>query len=164
MSEPKFLLHPETTFPIGVEYYRGPIPKRAVWDDDFARIRASGMRIVRSFSYWNHIEPAPGQYQLDDFDRMFDLAEKHGLYVWLDLTLATHGACPEWLTREYPDIRAVDQYGQPSVAAGSAACPQGSMLHCYDHPVWQEYGGGLLRHVVARYKDCLLYTSDSADE
>ena len=153
MSEPKFLLHPETTFPIGVEYYRGPVPKRAVWDDDFARIRASGLRIVRSFSYWNHMEPAPGQYQLDDFDLMFDLAAKHGLYVWLDLTLATHGACPEWLTREYPDIRAVDQHGQPSVAAGSAACPQGSMLHCYDHPVWQEYGGGLLRHVVDRYKD-----------
>ncbi|MDP6700864.1 MAG: beta-galactosidase, partial [Candidatus Latescibacteria bacterium] len=153
MSEPKFLLHSETTFPIGVEYYRGPVPKRAVWDDDFARIRASGLRIVRSFSYWNHMEPAPGQYQLDDFDLMFDLAAKHGLYVWLDLTLATHGACPEWLTREYPDIRAVDQHGQPSVAAGSAACPQGSMVHCYDHPVWQEYGGGLLRHVVDRYKD-----------
>jgi len=153
MSEPKFLLHPETSFPLGVEYYRGPIPKREVWDDDFARIRASGLRIVRSFSYWNHMEPAPGQYQLDDFDQLFDLAAKHGLYVWLDITLATHGACPEWLTREYPDIRAVDHHGQPSVARGSAACPQGSMLHCYDHPVWREYGGGLLRHVVNRYKD-----------
>lgn len=153
MSESKFLLHSETTFPVGVEYYRGPIPKRAVWDDDFARIRASGLRIVRSFSYWNHMEPASGQYQLDDFDLMFDLAEKHGLYVWLDITLATHGACPEWLTREYPDIRAVDHCGHPKIAQGSAACPQGSMLHCYDHPAWREYGSGLLRHVVDRYKN-----------
>ena len=27
------------------------------------------------------------------------------------------------------------------------------MIHCYDHPAWREYGGGLLRHVVNRYKD-----------
>ena len=43
------------------------------------------------------MEPAPGQYELHDFDEMFDLAGKHDLHVWLDITLATHGACPEWL-------------------------------------------------------------------
>ena len=31
----------------------------------------------------------------DDFDRLFDLAKKHGLFLWLDITLATHDACPE---------------------------------------------------------------------
>ena len=153
MSEKRFVEHPETPFPIGVEYYRGPIPRLEVWDEDFARIRQAGLRIVRSFSFWNWMEPRPGLYELDDFDRLFDLGEKHGLSVWLDLTLATHGACPEWLTREYPDIRAVDRHGRPLVASGSAACPQGSMLHCYDHPAWREYGGGLLRHVVGRYRD-----------
>ena len=111
MSEKTFVEHPETPFPIGVEYYRAPIPKREVWDEDFARIHEGGFRIVRSFSYWNWMEPRPGAYELDDFDRLFDLAEKHGLFVWMDITLATHGACPGWLTREYPDIRAVDRRG-----------------------------------------------------
>ncbi len=153
MSEANFLLHPETPFPVGVEYYRGPIPRLAEWDDDFARIRAAGLRIVRSFSYWNWMEPRPGLYELDDFDRLFELGEKHGLFVWLDITLATHGACPEWLTREHPDIRAVDRHGRPYMVHGHAAYPQGGIVHCYDHPAWLEYGGGLLRHVVERYKD-----------
>ena len=153
MPERAPLDHPETPFPIGVEYYRAPIPKQDVWDGDFARISAAGFRIVRSFSMWNWMEPRPGQYELDDFDLLFDLAAKHGLSVWLDLTLATHGACPEWLMREYPDILSVNDRGERSETWATAATPQGSQVHCYDHPAWREYGGALLRHVVNRYKD-----------
>lgn len=145
--------HSETSFPIGVEYYRGPVPKEDVWDEDFARISAAGFHIVRSFSMWNHMEPRPGQYELDDFDLFFDVAAKHGLSVWLDLTLATHGSCPEWLIREHPDILSVNDLGQRSETWAGAATPQGSQVHCYDHPAWREYGGALLRHVVNRYKD-----------
>jgi len=89
-DEPRFGI-PGVPFPVGVEYYRAPTPKRDVWDADLARIRAAGFRIIRSHSYWNWMEPAPGRYELDDFDAMFDLAEKHGLFVWLDIMLATHG-------------------------------------------------------------------------
>src|SRR5215831_7304458 len=78
-------------FLLGTEYYRAPMPPQGFWDADFAAIRRAGMRIVRTFSFWNWMEPAPGRYELDDFDRMFDLAGKHGLLVWFDLTLATHG-------------------------------------------------------------------------
>ena len=150
---PDFLQHPDTSFPVGVEYYRAPVPRADVWEADFARIRAAGLHIVRSFSFWNWMEPAPGRYELDDFDRLFDLAEKHELFVWLDITLATHGACPEWLTRQYPDLRAVDHRDQPCTPHAGAAAPQGSMIHCYDHPAWRRWGGDLLRHVVERYKD-----------
>ena len=144
---------PGVPFPVGVEYYRAPIPKLDVWDEDFARLRAAGFRIVRSFSYWNHMEPRPGQYELEDFDRLFDLAEKHDLKVWLDITLATHGACPEWLTREHPDMRIVTYSGEPVAPTAGAATPQGSQIHCYDHPAWRDYGGALLRHVVTRYRE-----------
>ena len=153
MSATKRLEHPETPFPVGVEYYRAPTPKLDCWDADFARLRASGFRVVRSFTYWNWMEPRPGIYELDDFDYMFDLAEKHGLSVWLDIVLGTHGACPEWLTREHPDIRVVNHRGQRAEPDAGPAYPQGAMIHCYDHPAWREYGGGLLRHVVNRYKD-----------
>ena len=143
---------PDVPFPVGVEYYRAPTPKGDVWDEDFARIRGAGFHIVRSFSYWNWMEPQQGQYELDDFDELFDLTEKHELYVWLDLTLATHGACPEWLLRMHPDMRSVNFLGRSRISGATAAAPQGSMVHCYDHPAWRDYGGALLRHVVNRYK------------
>jgi beta-galactosidase len=148
-----FLTHPDTPFPVGVEYFRAPVPEPSVWDADFARIRAAGLRVVRSFTFWNWMEPEPGVFQLDDFDRLFDLAEKHGLHVWLDIPLATHGACPEWLTREHPDVAVVDHHGQPVSPRASAAMPQGGMIHCYDHPLWREYGGRVLRRVVERYRE-----------
>ena len=148
----KRLGHPETPFPVGVEYYRVPTPKQECWDGDFARLRAAGFRIVRSASYWNAMEPRPGQYELADFDRFFDLATQHGLSVWMDIMLATHGACPEWLTREFPDMRVVNYRGQRAESFASGAYPQGGAMHCYDHPAWREYGGGLIRHVVQRYK------------
>ena len=144
---------PGVPFPVGVEHYRGPTPKLAVWDEDYARLSAAGFRVVRSHSYWNHMEPRPGMYELDDFDLMFELAEKHGLYVWLDIMLGTHGACPEWLTREHPDMRVVNYRGETVMPHAGAAYPQGGVIHCYDHPAWREYGGALLRHVVSRYKD-----------
>jgi beta-galactosidase GanA len=153
MPETGFKLHPDTPFPIGVEYYRAPTPKQEVWDEDFARIRDAGLRVVRSFTYWNWMEPQPGVYRLDDIDRLFDLAAKHDLYVWLDITLATHGSCPEWLMRKHPDIRSINPQGQPTVARAHPAYPQGGIMHCYDHPAWLEHGGGLLRHVVSRYRD-----------
>ena len=153
MAGSAFVGIPDHPFPVGVEHYRGPIPKIDVWDADYARIRASGMRIVRSHSYWNHMEPRPGQYELEDFDMMFDLGAKHDLYVWLDIMLGTHGACPEWLTREHPDMRVVNYLGQTVTSHASGAYPQGGVIHCYDHPAWREYGGALLRHVINRYKD-----------
>ena len=151
-QEPRFGI-PGAPFPVGVEYYRAPTPKSDVWDGDLARIRAAGFRIIRSHSYWNWMEPQPGDYRLDDFDRIFDLAEKHELFVWLDIMLATHGACPEWLTREHPDMRVVNYLGQSATPHAGSAYPQGGVIHCYDSPVWREYGGRLLRHIVSRYKD-----------
>jgi beta-galactosidase len=124
-----------------------------VWDEDFARIRAGGLQVVRSFTFWNWMEPEPGVIQLDDIDLFFDTAARHDLYVWLDLPLATHGSCPEWLLREHPDIRVVDHCDRPAARRGSAAVPQGGMIHCYDHPLWRELAGRLLRHVVARYRE-----------
>ena len=76
MPTKKHFEHPKTPFPVGVEYYRAPAPKLDCWDADFARLSAAGFRVVRSFTYWNWMEPRPGIYELDDFDRMFDLADK----------------------------------------------------------------------------------------
>ena len=145
--------HPTKTFPIGVEYYRGGSPNPDVWEKDFERIKESGFTIIRSASYWNWMEPAPGKYDMSDYDLFFDLAQKNGLYVWLDIMLATHGACPEWLIKKYPDMNTVNHLGQKIMPHAHPAYPQGGVIHCYDHPAWKKHGGALLHHVINRYKD-----------
>ena len=142
----------EVPFPIGVEYFRSGVPKREVWEKDFFEIKRRGFNIVRTASYWNWMEPSKGQYKLDDIDAFFDLAKDNGLYVWIDIMLATHGACPEWLIKEYPDICAVNNLGNNILPDAHPAYSQGAMRHCYDHPAWRKYGGKLLDHVVNRYK------------
>ena len=143
----------DSCFPVGVEYYRPPVPPTEFWDGDFARIRAAGMRIIRAFPYWNWIEPAPGQFEFEDLDLFFDLAEKHDLKVWLDITAGTHGACPTWLIRKYPDMRVQQRDGSFQHPTAMAAAPQGTMIHNFDHPKWPEYAELYIRAVVTRYKD-----------
>ena len=145
--------HPSHPFPVGTEYYRAPMPEQELWEEDFAAIRASGMLILRIFPYWNWVEPRPGQYEFEDSDRVFELAEKNDLQVWFDIPLGTHGACPEWLTREHPDMRVVHANGKVAMPSAGAAMPQGKMIHCYDHPLWKEYAENYIRAVISRYKD-----------
>ncbi len=123
-------------FRFGTEYYRAPVPPQAFWEEDFAAIRKAGLRMIRTFSYWNWLEPQRGVYELDDFDRFFELAAKNDLEVDFDLTLATHGTCPEWMIREHPDIRIVHPDRRVATLCASGAAPQGRMIHCYDHPKW----------------------------
>ena len=144
---------PGVPFPIGVEYYRPPTPKPEVWDADFARIRAAGLNIVRSFPYWQWFEPSPGVYEMDDIDLLFDTAHKHGLYVWLDVPTATHGAGPDWLLREYPDMRVINYLNEPVVQDAHPAYAQGAQVHCFDHPAFRDLAGDFLRHAINRYKD-----------
>ena len=144
---------PRAAFRVGVEYYRAPAPTPAFWEEDFAAIARAGFHMIRTFSFWNWMEPEPGVYQLDDFDRFFDLAAQNGLEVVFDLTLATHGACPEWMLRKHPDIRLVASDGRVAERSASSGAPQGSMIHCYDHPKWKEYGARLIETLVTRYRE-----------
>ena len=144
---------PESPFPVGVEYYRPPVPPTEFWDEDFRRIKEAGMQIVRSFYPWNWVETEPERFELEDMDLMFELAARHGLRVWLDTPLGTHMACPEWMISQHPDMAAVRQDGsvqQP--VAGEFAC-QGVMIHNFDHPMWRVYVERYLRVLVPRYKD-----------
>ncbi len=51
-------------------------------DEDFARIAALGLDVVRFFLMWSTFQPAPDELDegaLDDFVRVLDCAERHGL-------------------------------------------------------------------------------------
>jgi len=140
-------------FPVGVEYYRPPTPLPEYWDEDFRRISAAGMSIVRSFYSWNWVETMPNHYEFDDLDLLFDTAAKHGLKVWVDSTCGTHMACPAWMLREHPDMRAVWRDGSVQQDRSGEYSPHGSMVHNFDHPMWRVYTERYLRQFVPRYKD-----------
>ena len=60
------------------------MPPTKFWDQDFAAIRRSGMRIVRTFSFWNWMEPQVARVELEPtwkFSAAQDLLEKSSLAV-----------------------------------------------------------------------------------
>ena len=143
----------ERPFPVGVAYYRPPSPQPEYWDEDFRRISAAGMSIIRAWYSWNWVETLPSQYEFDDLDRMFDLAAKYGLKMWVDATLGTHMACPAWMLRQHPDMRVVWRDGSVQQDRAGEFSPHGSMTHNFDHPMWRVYVERYLRQFVPRYKD-----------
>jgi len=143
----------EKPFPVGTEYYRPPAPPPQFWDEDFRRISAAGMSIVRVWYSWNWVETLPSHYEFDDLDLLFELAAKYGLKVWVDTPLGTHMACPAWMLREHPDMRVVWRDGSVQQDRAGDFAPQGSMTHNFDHPMWRVYVERYLRQLVPRYKD-----------
>ena len=140
-------------FPVGVEYYRPPVPPPQYWDEDFRRISAAGMSIVRVWYSWDWVETLPNHYEFDDLDRLFDLAAQHGLKVWVDTPLGTHMACPAWMLRSHPDMRIVRRDGSVQQNTTGAFAAHGAMTHNFDHPMWRVYVERYLRQFVPRYKD-----------
>jgi hypothetical protein len=140
-------------FPVGTEYYRPPTPQPQFWDEDFRRIRAAGMSIVRAWYSWNWVETLPNHYEFDDLDLLFELAAKHGLKVWVDTTLGTHMACPAWMLRQHPDMRTVWRDGSIQQDRAGEFSPHGSMTHNFDHSMWRVYVERYLNQIVPRYKD-----------
>ena len=54
----------------------------------FGKYTANGFDLIRLAVQWANIEPAPGKYSesyLASIDRIFELAEKYGVYILLDM-------------------------------------------------------------------------------
>ena len=141
---------------LGVQYYRAPFPESRYWADDFARIRAAGLNTVQLWVLWGWVEPSPGQYRFDDYDRLVELAADHDLGVVLSTIAAIH---PYWIHREIPDSEMVDHTGRKVVSSNRAECHFGlTPGGCIDHPeVWNRMKA-FLTAVVVRYRgvECLV--------
>jgi hypothetical protein len=67
-----------------------------------------GIRQVRLVSYWNDIEPVPGQYDFSNLDWQFDMANKYGAKI----SLAVGMRQPRWPECHEPDWIKVDSKQQ----------------------------------------------------
>ncbi len=121
---------------LGTQYYRAPFPESRYWDDDLRRMKDAGLNTVQLWVLWAWVEAKPGQYVFDDYDRLVELAGKHGLGVVLSTIAEIQ---PYWIHREVPGSEMVNQFGHTIVSQNRGECHFGlTPGGCTDHPgVWE---------------------------
>lgn len=135
---------------LGTQYFRPPFPNDRYWDDDFKRIRESGLNTVQLWVLWSWVEATPGTYRWDDYDRLMELAQKHGLQVVLS---AIGEVQPYWIHREVPDSEMINRLGHRVVSSNRNEIHHGMTPGgCFDHPeVWKRMCD-FMSSVVVRYR------------
>ncbi|MFA4838262.1 MAG: beta-galactosidase [Candidatus Neomarinimicrobiota bacterium] len=135
---------------LGTQYYRPPFPERKYWEEDFVRIKDSGLNTVQLWVLWAWVESKPGEYIFKDYDRLIELAERNGLGVVLS-TIAEIQPC--WISRMVPDSELIDHLGRKVISSNRDECNFGlTPGNCTDHPdVWDRMKS-FLTEVVTRYR------------
>ncbi|MFH0797229.1 MAG: beta-galactosidase [Candidatus Omnitrophota bacterium] len=135
---------------LGVQYYRPPFPEEKYWEDDFVRIKDAGLDIVQLWIVWAWVEPGPGRFIFDDYDRLVKLADKHGLGVILSTIAEVQ---PYWIHRVVPQSEMVDHTGRKVVSSNREECHFGiTPGGCTDHPeVWDRMKK-FLSETAVRYR------------
>ncbi len=135
---------------LGTQYYRPPFPESRYWEEDMVRMAASGLNTVQLWVVWSWVEPAPGEFRFEDYDRLIELAQQNGLGVVLSTIAAIH---PYWIHNEVPGSRMVDNMGNAVVSSNRGEIHFGlTPGGCFDHPgVWARMRT-FLEQVVTRYR------------
>ncbi len=93
---------------LGVCYYPEHWPQN-MWADDAARMRETGISVVRIGEFaWSRIEPARDRFEFDWLDAAIETLADAGLSIILGTPTATP---PKWLVDEMPDMLAKDERG-----------------------------------------------------
>ncbi|WP_052362286.1 beta-galactosidase [Geminisphaera colitermitum] len=120
---------------LGTHYYRAPFPQSGYWENDFKKIRESGLNTVQIWVSWGWAEATPDKFCWDDYDRLVELAAKHKLGVILSTIAEVQ---PNWIHRVIPGSELVDNFGRKVISC--ARCEHHFGLTpggCTDHPeVW----------------------------
>jgi len=135
---------------LGVQYYRAPFPEEKYWKKDFKRIKETGLNAVQLWVLWAWVEPKPGEFIFDDYDRLIKLAEENGLGVVLSTIAAIQ---PYWIHREVPGSEMIDHMGHKVISSNRGECHFGiTPGGCTDNPgVWERMQK-FLSEVVKRYR------------
>ncbi|MBR0458775.1 MAG: beta-galactosidase [Victivallales bacterium] len=137
---------------LGVQYYRAPFPDQEYWENDFRKIRESGLNTVQLWLLWGWIESKPGVFDFSDYDRLVELAEKNGLQVVLSTIAEIQ---PLWIFREVPGSEMIDSMGHKVISTMRHECNFGlTPGGCTDHPGVRERMKGFLEAAGKHYRDC----------
>ena len=135
---------------LGVQYYRAPFPEQKYWEDDFKKIRDSGLNTVQLWVLWAWVEAVPGRFEFGDYDRLMELADKNGLGVILSTIAEIQ---PYWIHREVPGSEMIDHMGNTVISSNRGECHFGlTPGGCTDHPGVWECMAVFLTRTVERYR------------
>lgn len=126
---------------LGVCYYPEHWPE-TLWEDDMRRMRELGLTVIRVAEFaWSIFEPEEGVFRFEKFDRVLDLAHRHGLSVILGTPTATP---PAWLTHKYPEVLNATKEG--------VLYRHGSRRHYnYSSPKYRELAARIVERMAGRY-------------
>jgi beta-galactosidase len=116
----------------------------AVWAEDMKLMSEArvSMATVGIFS-WATVEPQPGAYHFDWFDRIMDNLAEHGIRACLATMTASP---PPWLARLHPETL-------PERVDGTRLWPGARQQYCPSSPVYRSYAARLVEQVASRYAD-----------
>ncbi len=135
-------------FPFGTQYYRAPSPQPSEWERDLRTIARLGMNTVKFWVQWRWNNPAEGECDFEDIDRLMAIAQKAGLRVMLNTIF---DVAPAWMYRKYPDAVMITLDGR---RAGPQTQPHrqiGGLGICFNHQEAMAEAFDFLRTVVKRY-------------
>lgn len=134
---------------LGTQYYRPPFPEQKYWEEDFARIKDSGLNTIQFWVVWAWVESNPGDFIFEDYDRLIELADQRGLGVILSTIAEIQ---PYWISSIVPDSELIDHMGRKVISTNRDECNFGlTPGSCTDHPeVWDRMKD-FLTEVVTRY-------------
>lgn len=136
---------------IGTQYYRPPFPEDRYWSADLAQMRQAGLDVVQFWVCWGWVEPEPGVFRFDDYDRLMDEAHANGLGVVLSTIAEIH---PFWVHRVLPGSSMMDSMGRTVVSSLRRECNVGLTPGvCMDHQEARDRMAAFLTAVAERYRD-----------
>ena len=145
MNQPQQFLY-------GTQYWRPPNPPRDQHRFHLEKIKNElGFDLVRVWVGWNWHNRRTDDFDFDEVDEIFDVCDRIGLRVLLQLSLEN---APYWLEREHPNSRYVNANGRPIELGAQEATPCGGHpgLCFHNEPVLR-HAERFLRQAVRQFKD-----------
>jgi len=94
---------------LGASYYPEHWPEER-WPEDIRLMKEAGLTVARMGEFaWSSLEPSAGEFRLDWLERVIKLLASAGIVSVLGTPTA---GPPNWLVQQYPDLLAVNEYGQ----------------------------------------------------
>jgi beta-galactosidase len=130
-------------FAFGADYNPEQWPE-SVRDEDMALMKRAGVTMVSVGIFsWAAVEPRPGEYDFDWFDRVMDRLSANGVNACLATMTASP---PPWLAAEHPE-------SLPTRADGAVLWPGSRQHYCPSSPHYLEHAGRLVERLAERYAD-----------
>jgi beta-galactosidase GanA len=136
-------------FVYGAQYYRAPTPLPDEWEYDLKKMHKAGIDTIQLRIQWRWNEPAEGQYEFDDIDRLFELSEKYGKQVIIKFMMET---APDYIFHKYNGTRK-DMHGLPIAPGAHGAYYVGGWWPCFENPDVMNRALEFVKVFTRRYKD-----------